>query len=124
MSIKIIGLGPLGYVRDKMNCFDGFLVSISIIEKVMSTGGGISAFRSIRIFRTFRVLRVTRLIRSLEFMKIIIGAISQSTEGIFYILVLNFLFLYIYALLGKIIFIKGMAIYGGNFNDLSKSVER
>ena len=77
MSIKIIGLGPLGYVRDKMNLFDGFLVSISVLEKVLfAGGGGISAFRSIRIFRTFRVLRVTRLVRSLEFMKIIIGAIS------------------------------------------------
>lgn len=72
MGIKLVGLGPGGYVRDPMNVFDGFLVSISIFEIVMtgggSGGGSLSAFRAIRIFRTFRVLRVTRLIRSLKYM--------------------------------------------------------
>jgi hypothetical protein len=76
MSTKIIGMGPLGYCRDKMNLFDGFLVSISLIEIIFSTGGGVSAFRSIRIFRTFRVLRVGRLIRSLEYMKIIMAVMA------------------------------------------------
>lgn len=32
MVIKILGLGPVNYVRDYMNCFDGTIVIISIVE--------------------------------------------------------------------------------------------
>jgi len=32
MCLKLIALSPLGYVRDKMNVFDGFIVLISIID--------------------------------------------------------------------------------------------
>jgi hypothetical protein len=76
MSLKIIAFNPLGYVRDKMNIFDGSIVMISIFEMTLMSGGSgskaVSAFRAIRIFRTFRVLRVTRLLRSLAFMQVII----------------------------------------------------
>lgn len=67
MGLKVIGLTPLGYVRDKMNIFDGLIVSLSIFEMVFMSGGSkaVSAFRAVRIFRTFRVLRVTRLLRGL-----------------------------------------------------------
>jgi hypothetical protein len=74
MSFKLLGLGFVEYLRDKMNIFDAIIVILSLIElAIFGDGGGsaISAFRSVRIFRTFRVLRVTRLIRSLEYMRII-----------------------------------------------------
>lgn len=32
MAIKIMALGSLGYVRDVMNCFDGLIVIMSIID--------------------------------------------------------------------------------------------
>ena len=32
MFLKICALLPAGYVRDKMNLFDGFIVLISIID--------------------------------------------------------------------------------------------
>lgn len=32
MFLKICALLPTGYVRDKMNLFDGFIVIISIID--------------------------------------------------------------------------------------------
>jgi hypothetical protein len=40
MSLKIIALGPLGYVRDKMNIFDGCIVSLSIFEMTFMSGAG------------------------------------------------------------------------------------
>lgn len=70
MALKLIAFGVLGYVRDKMNIFDGCIVILSIIEMTVLSGGNkaVSAFRAVRIFRTFRVLRVTRLLRGLAFM--------------------------------------------------------
>jgi hypothetical protein len=68
MSLKIIGLGPLKYLKDKMNYLDGIVVILSIIEMIIVSGskkGALSAFRAVRIFRIFRVLRVARLLRSL-----------------------------------------------------------
>ena len=32
MILKLIALSPLGYVRDKMNIFDGLIVAISIVD--------------------------------------------------------------------------------------------
>jgi hypothetical protein len=74
MCLKLLALGPLNYVRDRMNIFDGTIVLLSVFELVFFSGGNsaVSAFRSVRIFRTFRVLRVTRLLRGLEFMGTII----------------------------------------------------
>ena len=97
-----------------MNIFDGFIVIISLVE-IIALGGGnkaVSAFRTVRIFRTFRVLRVTKLLRALEFMKVIIGVVSESMQSFFYIAVLLLLFIFIYTLLG-------VQIFGGktNFND-------
>jgi hypothetical protein len=71
MSLKILALSPAGYLRDKLNIFDGIIVMLSIFEMTIINGSGskaVSAFRAVRIFRTFRVLRVTRLLRSLAFM--------------------------------------------------------
>lgn len=67
MSLKIIGLGPIKYFKDKMNYLDCAVVLLSIVEMSFLSGSnsGLSAFRSIRIFRTFRVLRVARLLRSM-----------------------------------------------------------
>jgi hypothetical protein len=70
MSLKLIGLGGMKYLSDKMNYLDGSVVILSLVELVFLGGGGgaVSAFRTVRIFRTFRVLRVARLLRSLQSM--------------------------------------------------------
>lgn len=108
LAAKILALGPSEYLSDKMNIFDGFIVMISIFEKIFLSGTNkaISAFRSVRIFRTFRVLRVTRLLRGLKFMATILEVITRSMKSFSYILMLLLLFLFIFSLLG-------MQIYGG-----------
>ena len=40
MSIKLIAFNPLGYIRDKMNIFDGCIVILSILEMTMMSGAG------------------------------------------------------------------------------------
>ncbi|KAL4505974.1 hypothetical protein ABPG72_013735 [Tetrahymena utriculariae] len=120
MAFKVIGLTPAGYVRDRMNIFDGFIVCLSILELVIFSGSGskaFSAFRSVRIFRTFRVLRVTRLLRGLEFMGVIIKVISRTLDSFIYIAFLLFLFIFIFTLLG-------MQIYGGKLQAIDPRVRQ
>ena len=110
MGLKIIGLGPIAYLQDKMNYLDGMVVLLSIFELAFLSGGGaLSAFRAVRIMRTFRVLRVARLLKSMQSMQTIIDVIARSVSSFLYLAMLLLLFIFIYALLG-------MQTYGGRFN--------
>ena len=114
MSCKLVALGPAAYCSDGMNLLDGAVVILSIVEIVLTStggsgGGNLQAFRTVRVFRTFRVLRVTRLLRGLEAMVLIINVIMKSVESFFYITLLMFTFVFIYALLG-------MQTFGGRHN--------
>lgn len=40
MGIKILGMGFIDYLKDKMNIFDCLIVMLSLIELVMLGGGG------------------------------------------------------------------------------------
>jgi hypothetical protein len=110
MGLKLIGLGPINYLSDKMNYLDGMVVLLSIFELAFLSGGGaLSAFRAVRIMRTFRVLRVARLLKSMQSMQTIMDVISRSISSFGYLSLLLLLFIFIYALLG-------MQTYGGKFN--------
>ena len=104
MSCKLLAIGPGKYVADRMNILDGAVVILSIIEIIIAqsgdgdeSGGNLQAFRTVRVFRTFRVLRVTRLLRGLESMVLIVNVIMTSFESFFYIVILMFTFVFIYA---------------------------
>ena len=82
MGLKLIGLGPVAYLQDKMNYLDGMVVILSIFELAFLSGGGaLSAFRAVRIMRTFRVLRVARLLKSMQSMQTIIDVIARSISS-------------------------------------------
>lgn len=76
LGLKIFSYG-FDFFSDIMSIFDSFVVSISLVELAVGTGGNLSALRSVRILRAFRVLRVTRLIRSLNYMKIVMSVVSS-----------------------------------------------
>ena len=66
MIIKLLGLGFKGYARDANNIFDACLVIISLVDYIIlqipslsmgSSGGALSAFRSIRLLRVFKLAR-------------------------------------------------------------------
>lgn len=113
-GFKLYGLGPKRYIKDAFNVFDAFVVMLSMVELIInsmsgSSGGGVtSGFRAVRIFRIFRVLRVTRLLRSLRFMKVIIEVMKNTAEQFGYMVLLMFLFIFIFTLLGT-------QIFGGSF---------
>ena len=66
MFLKLVGLGIVKYLKDKLHYIDGTIVLLSMVELIFSSGTSLTAFRSIRIFRTFRVLRITRLLRAMK----------------------------------------------------------
>ena len=117
MSWKILAIGINKYVSDKMNCLDGFVVILSVIEIiaeriVITTNGdsnNLSAFKTVRMLRTFRVFRIGRILRTLQSMKTIIGVMVRSYKSFGYITMLMFLFVFIFSLLG-------MSLFGGEFN--------
>ena len=109
LVLKLIDLGPIQYLQDKMNYIDGLVVILNIFELTFLSGGTFTAFRAVRILRTFRVLRVARILKSMQSMQIIIEVISKSISSFFYLFMLLLLFMFIYTLLG-------MQIFGGSFS--------
>lgn len=66
LIVKIIGLGPKLYAKDRYNLFDAFITILTIAENIIdlasinssvSSGGAISGFRAIRLFRIFKLAR-------------------------------------------------------------------
>lgn len=68
MILKLIALHPKNYFKDSYNCFDCFVVSISIIDYVISmtideeTIGSSADF--LQALRAMRLLRVIKLMRT------------------------------------------------------------
>jgi hypothetical protein len=76
MFLKILAIGVVKYLRDKLNYMDGTIVILSLVELIFLSGkGALKALRSVRIIRAFRVLRVARLLRGLKSMMNIIAVI-------------------------------------------------
>lgn len=115
MGTKLLAIGPKKYAASKWNLLDGGVVILSIIELIIesqrdnnSGGSSISAFRTVKVFRTFRVMRVARILRALRSMQVIIGVVTRSVRSFMYVILLLFVFVFIYALLG-------IQIYQGNY---------
>lgn len=81
------------------NIFDLSLVIIGYIPASLFGGG--SMMMAIRILRVFRVLR---LLRSAKELKLIISVLIRSLKTIFYNIILFLIFIYLFALIGSILF--------------------
>jgi hypothetical protein len=105
MVLKNIGLGPKQYFvgPDRAwNCFDSFLVWVSIAEEIISrTAGDIGINPMIfRILRVFRVARMLRLIKGFATLKAILVTLIKSVPSLGNVGLLLFLLLFIYSVLG------------------------
>ena len=111
MIIKLLGLGLKGYVRDKFNLFDGFIVIVSLIEIIHSYSGLGKATGSrgaIPAFRTFRLLRIFKLARSWTGLRDLLVTIGKTLKDISNFTVLMLLFIFIYSLVGMEFFVYRM----------------
>ncbi len=84
------------FFKDGWNIFDTIIVAISLIPIPNN-----SSFLVLRLLRIFRVLRLISVIPEL---KKIIEAILASIKRVFFVSLLLFIILYIYATMGSILF--------------------
>ena len=84
------------FLKDGWNVFDTIIVAISLIPIPNN-----SSFLVLRLLRIFRVLRLISVIPEL---KKIIEAILASIKRVFFVSLLLFIILYIYATMGSILF--------------------
>uniref|UniRef100_A0A674E1H4 Voltage-dependent L-type calcium channel subunit alpha n=1 Tax=Salmo trutta TaxID=8032 RepID=A0A674E1H4_SALTR len=108
MFMKMYALGLQQYFMSLFNRFDCFVVSTGILELILvrmdvMTVMGISVLRCIRLLR---LLKVTKYWTSLSNLVV---SLLNSTPSIACLLLLLFLFIVIFSLLG-------MQVFGGKFN--------
>ena len=86
----------INFFKSGWNLFDAVIVLISLIPIPNN-----SSFLLLRLLRVFRVLRIISVIPEL---KLIIEALLGSIKRVFYVGLLLFIILYIYATIGSILF--------------------
>ena len=116
MLLKMYSLGVTGYFVSNFNRFDCFVVIASIIEFVLIYIGlmpplGISVLRCVRLLRVFKVTRYWTALRNL------VASLLNSMKSIASLLLLLFLFIVIFALLG-------MQMFGGKFDRIFEVEEK
>lgn len=95
--IRFIGeKNKANFFKSGWNIFDTVIVTISLIPIPNN-----SSFLVLRLLRIFRVLRLISVIPEL---KQIIEAILESIKRVFFVSLLLFIILYIYATMGSILF--------------------
>ena len=97
ICIRFIGEPrKINFFKSGWNVFDTIIVLISLVPLPNN-----SSFLLLRLLRVFRVLRIISIIPEL---KLIIEALIDSIKRVFYVSLLLFIILYIYATIGSIIF--------------------
>jgi len=100
----------IGFFKDGWNIFDLIIVISSLIP---TTGS------SILVLRLLRLARLLRIISFMPELRFVIEALVDSLKKSFYVLVLIFILLYIYAVAGVIFFED---VKGGRFEDLGEAL--
>jgi len=123
--IKFTGMGPISnliitiltillvYFSDTFNYLDALIVIFSILEmsfnKLNSVDANpltvnnnldISQFSILKIFRLFRVFRLAKILKRVKAIRLIILGVNKSMKNILYAVLLLFLFIIIFVLLG------------------------
>ena len=107
ITIRFIGEPKKSeFFKNGCNIFDTVIVCISLIPIPNN-----SSFLLLRLLRVFRVLRIISVIPEL---KMIIEALLQSVKRVFYVSLLLFIILYIYATIGSILFSEDFPLRWGN----------
>lgn len=116
MIVKIIGLGPMYYMKDKFNIFDASIVFISLVDVIIyyaiagsngeedQSSSSNSSSGAISAMRTFRLLRIFKLAQSWKEFQNLLITIGNTMKDISNFSVLLFIFMFIYSLLGMELF--------------------
>lgn len=87
------------FFKDGWNLFDLSLVIIGYLpENLIANGAAMTSLRVLRVFRVLRLLRASKEI------KLIVTVLMKSMTAMFYNVILFFIFIYLYAIIGVGIF--------------------
>ena len=107
MTLKLLALGVVEYLRDVWNALDGFIVLVSYVNLMFASAGGAS-FTVLRVLRILRALRPLRTIKRIQGLRILVVSLLKSFNSVVNILIIGFATWTISA-------IVGMQLYLGEF---------
>jgi hypothetical protein len=113
--IKIIGIAPRVYFSDGWNIFDTVIILGSFISIFISANTSLEIKGVITILRSFRILRLLRLIKRGHSLRLIFNTFVITLHSLANIGGLLLLFIFMYAILGMILF--GNVKRNGVMND-------
>ncbi|CAM9972784.1 unnamed protein product [Lampetra fluviatilis] len=116
MLVKMYGLGLHVYFTSLFNRFDCFVVCGGIAEAVL-VGQGFVAPLGVSVLRCVRLLRIFKVTRYWNALSNLVVSLLNSMRSIASLLLLLFLFIIIFSLLG-------MQLFGGKFNFDSTQLHR
>uniref|UniRef100_A0A8C8A1Q2 Voltage-dependent L-type calcium channel subunit alpha n=1 Tax=Oryzias sinensis TaxID=183150 RepID=A0A8C8A1Q2_9TELE len=108
MFMKMYALGLPPYFMSLFNRFDCFVVSIGILELIL-VHMGVMSVMGISVLRCIRLLRLLKVTRYWTSLSNLVASLLNSVRSIACLLLLLFLFIVIFSLLG-------MQVFGGKFN--------
>uniref|UniRef100_A0A3B4YEY9 Voltage-dependent L-type calcium channel subunit alpha n=1 Tax=Seriola lalandi dorsalis TaxID=1841481 RepID=A0A3B4YEY9_SERLL len=108
MFMKMYALGLPSYFMSLFNRFDCFVVSTGITELIL-VHMGIMSVMGISVLRCIRLLRLLKVTRYWTSLSNLVASLLNSVRSIACLLLLLFLFIVIFSLLG-------MQVFGGKFN--------
>ncbi|XP_041633996.1 sodium channel, voltage gated, type VIII, alpha subunit b isoform X1 [Cheilinus undulatus] len=104
MFAKVIAMDPYYYFQEGWNCFDSFIVTLSLVELGLSDVEGLSMLRS------FRLLRVFKLAKSWPTLNMLIKIIGNSVGALGNLTLVLAIIVFIFA-------VVGMQLFGKSYKD-------
>ncbi|XP_026877145.2 sodium channel, voltage gated, type VIII, alpha subunit a isoform X4 [Electrophorus electricus] len=104
MVAKLVAMDPYYYFQEGWNIFDGFIVSLSLMELGLANVEGLSVLRS------FRLLRVFKLAKSWPTLNMLIKIIGNSVGALGNLTLVLAIIVFIFA-------VVGMQLFGKSYKD-------
>uniref|UniRef100_A0A8C5A474 Sodium channel protein n=1 Tax=Gadus morhua TaxID=8049 RepID=A0A8C5A474_GADMO len=104
MFAKLVAMDPYYYFQEGWNCFDGFIVTLSLVELALADVEGLSVLRS------FRLLRVFKLAKSWPTLNMLIKIIGNSVGALGNLTLVLAIIVFIFA-------VVGMQLFGKSYKD-------
>ncbi|KAA0707158.1 Sodium channel protein type 8 subunit alpha [Triplophysa tibetana] len=111
MFAKLVAMDPYYYFQEGWNIFDGFIVSLSLMELGLANVEGLSVLRS------FRLLRVFKLAKSWPTLNMLIKIIGNSVGALGNLTLVLAIIVFIFA-------VVGMQLFGKSYKDCVCKIAR
>lgn len=99
---------PANFFRSGWNIFDFTIVAVGFVPGLRENA---------TLVRIVRLLRVTRLLRLLKDLRIVVAAVGRSIPGVSSLALASLMLVYVYAMIGWVIFAEGDPGRFGNIGE-------